>query len=127
MPYYHVMIKKTTSDKVIFLFDFPRKEIEEKILLPFTKQEVFRCDSSVIRHSEIDEFAIIETELSYSEIHKKTKVRRISEALLASRFDEKEIYSIDEKEIINLAHHRSTCARSSTLRMYVYFLGVPLL
>jgi hypothetical protein len=94
------MIKKTNSDKVIFVFDLPRKEVQEKILLPFTKQEVFRCDSSVIRHSEIDEFAILETEISYSEIHKKTKARRISEKLLGSSYDEKEIYSIDEREII---------------------------
>ena len=66
MSYYHVKIRKNNSDNWIFAFDLTKKETKEKFLLPFERQKVFMCESSVIRHSEIDKFGIIETKLSSS-------------------------------------------------------------
>lgn len=100
MPYYHVKIRKNNSDKWIFAYDLTKKEAKEKFLSPFDKQMTFMCESNVIRHSEIDKFGIIETKLSSSEIHKKTKTKRVAEKFFGSRDDE-DLYSVDERELVN--------------------------
>lgn len=100
MTYYHVSIKKSNTSEWIFLYDLSKKQLEDDILTPFKKQESFMCGVSVIRFAEIDAFGINETQLSSSEILKKTKRKRLFEKLFNSQQYEG-IYIIDAQAIVS--------------------------
>lgn len=91
-------IKKNNSPRWIFEFDLTRKQLEDKILSPFKKQEPFMCGTHLVRFSEIDSFGINETELSSSQILKKTKAKRIFERFTS--MDAKTLYLIDSDAVV---------------------------
>lgn len=83
MPYYHVRIaKKKGTVQWAFEFDLSKKELEERIIIPFMQRKSFICGGSPIEPSNVDQIRINETEESSSQIIAKGKLKRVTQDLL---------------------------------------------
>jgi predicted nucleotide-binding protein len=103
MPYYHVAIaKKTGKVRWAFAFDMSREDIDKEIVLPFSHQQTFLCDKSVIAPSDIEHIRINKTDEPSSRILDRTRrkriLRKIMETLTSERGEE---IHIDEWYIIH--------------------------
>ena len=89
MPYYHVAVaQKRGKVRWAFAFDMSRQEIEKEVVLPFSHQQTFLCNKTVIQPSDIEHIRINETEESSSQILARTKRKRIFKKIVDSLLGE---------------------------------------
>lgn len=102
MPYYQVMItKKSGKTRRVFAFDFSRKQIEDRIITPFTMLKPFMCGKWRIEPSDVEHIRINQTNEPSSKILSRTKFRRIGEKFLAQMTDIGPAAHIDELYVIH--------------------------